>query len=282
MWETLLVLHLIGLVGYTLLLRKSALSSINKYALAALMETAIFVPSIYFLFTKEVKFDLTMLEYLKLAVACFLVTGLQLAITKSLQLLEASVFTIIYNIRLFGTTVLGFLLLGERPKALQMLGGVIIFSSVLILNLHKNKRYKSKPVLYGMASMVFISMLATLEKNIILTIGFPTYIFQVGLVATVILWVIAFKKGVKLREIKSHIDKKFILLLLFRPLSGWSFILAFKQGSLAVTNYVSGMSVPLIVIFGILFLNERDRIKEKVMALVIALLGLTLILISKL
>ena len=45
-WATLLALHLVGLVGYTLLLRKSALSEIKKYALAALMQTNINVQAL--------------------------------------------------------------------------------------------------------------------------------------------------------------------------------------------------------------------------------------------
>jgi hypothetical protein len=53
-------------------------------------------------------------------------------------------------------------------------------------------------------------------------------------------------------------------------------------GPVAVSSYVSSLSVVLLVIFGMLFLGEKDYFKAKVAAAVSALAGLTLILIERL
>ena len=281
-WATLLALHLVGLVGYTLLLRKSALSEINKYALAALMQTAVFLPSLFFLLSGRVRFDLSATEWFTLASAGVLVVGLHLTAIRALQHLEASVFTIIYNSRLLFTTIFGYVFLNEIPPNMQIVGGVIIFASILMLNLHKNKQYLSKPVWYGLLASLWLSGYATLEKHIVVTIGFETYITLAGFLGALLLWLLAFKMGARLKQIKTHIDRQFAALLVLRPLSAWSFVLSFKYGSLAVANYVSGMSVPLIVVFGIVFLGEKGKIKKKILALTLAVIGLTVILISKL
>lgn len=282
MWTVLLSMHLVGLVGYTILLRKSALSTINKYALAAIMQTVIFMPAILFLFFSDVRFNFTAPEWIGLVASGFMLVGLHLTAIKALTQLEASVFTILYNLRLFVTTILGYLFLNELPKKLQIIGGLTIFISILMLNLHKDKKYKSAPILYGLLATVWFSFHAVLEKHNVTTVGFESYMLVSGSIAASLLWIIVVMKGVTYKHIRKHIDKSFVALMIFRPLSAWAYTYALLYGSLAVVNYVSGLSVALIVMFGIIFLGEREQIKQKIAAVAVALIGLTLILISKL
>ncbi len=281
-WVSLLTLHLIGLVGYTLLLRKSALSSINKYFLAAAMQTAIFIPSIVFLVLGEVDFDLELVQWVRIVISAFLIVGLHLTAIKALSLLDASLFSIIYNLRLFFVTILGYLFLGELPPAAQIIGGIIIFSSILLLNLHKDNTYKSSPILWGLLATIWLSVHATLEKYNILDIGFETYMFITMLLGSVFLWLLVAQKKVNLQKNKGYINRQFALLLVLRPLSAWSITYALLYGSLAVASYVSGMSVVFIVIAGIIFLHEREHMRQKILATAVGVIGLTVILVSKL
>src|SRR6266702_2819537 len=144
----LLGCHLIGLVGYTLLLRKSAVGNINKLLLAALMQTGVFLPVLVLLLLgSPLKINFSGAQWVSLATSSLLLVGVNLTTIKALEHLEASVFTIIYNLRLFFTTILGFIFLHELPSALQVSGGIVIFASILLLNLHKNRRYASTPIL---------------------------------------------------------------------------------------------------------------------------------------
>lgn len=281
-WISLLTLHLIGLVGYTLLLRKSALSSINKYFLAAAMQTAIFIPSIIYLLLGKVDFDLELMQWVRICLSAFLIVGLHLTAIKALTLLDASLFSIIYNLRLFFVTILGYVFLGELPPIAQIIGGVIIFSSILLLNLHKDSTYKSSPILWGLLATVWLSVHATLEKYNILDVGFETYMFITMLLGSVLLWLLVLHKGVSLQKNKEYINREFAVLLFLRPLSAWSITYALLYGSLAVASYVSGLSVVFIVVAGIIFLKERDSIRQKILATVVGVLGLTVILASKL
>jgi drug/metabolite transporter (DMT)-like permease len=280
-WFLLLSMHLLGLVGYTLLLRKSALATTNKYALAAMMQTFIFLPSLVFLFMGKVNFRLGLNEYIYLVGSSFMISGLHITTIKALQNTEASIFTIIYNLRLLLTTILGFVFLNERPPLLQIVGGMIIFASILLLNIHRNKAYKNAVFSYAIIATLWMSFHAVLEKYNVVHAGFESYMFIGGVGASCMLWAIAFRNGARIKTIGSHLDKGSLLLFLFRFMSAWAYVYALKLGSLAVTNYVSGMSVALIVLFGVLFLKERNYIRQKIFAVSVAFVGLTIILISR-
>ena len=72
-------------------------------------------------------------------------------------------------------------------------------------------------------------------------------------------------------------------LMVLRSISGYAFILAFAAGALlSVANYISAMSVIVMVVLGVLLLGERDYIWRKAAATTVAVLGLTIILFTHL
>lgn len=282
-WILLTLAHLAGLVGYTLLLRKSTLGKLNKLVMSALMMTAMLIPSLLFLALGKVNFVHSPLEWFFLTLAGFTLTGYFILNTYALTFLDASIYTIIFNLRLVGTTILGFLILNELPRPLQMLGGLIIFASIILLNLHKNKQWKSKPVLLGFFTMIWFCFHVVLEKYNLLHINLETYFFFIFFTGTIWSWLFVALKRIKIKnEIVNIKDKKIYWLLITRIISGYTYTYALKFGSLAIINYVSGMSVALIVLFGIYILGEKEKITQKLFAVAVACLGLTLILISKL
>lgn len=282
-WILLLAAHLVGLVGYTLLLRKSALGSLNKLVLAALMQTAIIVPSLVFLALGYVSFTYTPLEWGLVLLGAGMLTGLHITNVWALTHLDASLFTILYNLRLLAVTILGFAFLGELPTVLQMVGGVIILISIALLNLHQGNRWRSVPILIGLSTMLWFSFHAVLEKYNLGLFSIESYIFISSLTATVMLWGIVLLMRIDVWGQLTHIhDRKIYALLATRVLSAYAYMYALLYGSVAVTNYVSGMGVALIVLFGIYLLEERDDMWQKLGAVAVACVGLTCILVGKL
>lgn len=281
-WLLLISAHLVGIVGYTLLLRKSVLGNLDKTLMAALMQTAIFLPSILFLIFGDVSFNHSITEWFFLILGGFMLAGLMVTNVWALSHLEASLFTILYNLRLLMTTILGFIILGELPTPLQMLGGLIILISILMLNLHQNNRWRSKSILIGLFAMLWFSFHAVLEKYNLQRLDFQSYFFTFALIGTVLMWLLVLYKRINIIGQIEHIhDKKIYALLVTRTLSAYGYTYALSYGPLAVTNYVSGMSVALIVLFGIYVLGEKDDMKQKLSAVGVACLGLTLILIGR-
>jgi drug/metabolite transporter (DMT)-like permease len=279
----LVITHLTGLVGYTLLIRKSTFGSLNKLLMSALMQTAVFVPSLIFLSTGRVSFNYTVIQWLFLILGGFMLAGLMVTNVWALTHLDASVFTILYNLRLLVVTILAYMFLGESPPTLQIVGGLIILVSIIFLNLHKGSKWKSRPMLIGLFAMLWFSFHAVLEKYNLQQIPIESYLFIFSAIGTVMIWALILVKKINFTKEIAHIrDKKIYGLLIARVISAYGYVYALKFGSLAVTNYVSGMSVALIVLFGIYILNEREYIKQKLISVLVACLGLTLILFSKL
>lgn len=282
-WILLLAVHLTGLVGYTLLLRKSALGSLNKLVLATLMQTGIFVPSLLFLAFGYVSFTYSPIEWGLILLAASMITGLHITNVWALTHLDASLFTILYNLRLLAVTILGFVFLGELPTTLQMVGGFIILVSIALLNLHRDSRWRSIPILIGLGTMLWFSFLAVLEKYNFGLFPIESYIFIVSLMATIMLWGLVLLMRIDVWGQLTHIhDRKIYALLATRILSAYGYMYAVLYGSVAVTNYVSGMGVALIVLFGIFLLGERDDMWQKLAAVAVACVGLTCILVGKL
>ena len=282
LWAILITMHMFGLVSYTILLRKISNRKLDKIFTATVMSTALWIPSIFYIFTGKVQFDLTFHQWSFLILGSFFVAGLHITNVWALAHLDASMFTILYNLRLLVVTVLGYFILGELPTKLQIVGGIIILSSILMLNLHVDSRWKSKPILIGLFTMLWFSFHATIEKYNISEINIETYIFIFFTLGTLFLWILVFYKRTDVKTQMSLLaDRQIALLLFTRAISAYSYIYALKQGDLAISNYISGMSVVVVVLFGIYYLGERNEKKQKLIATAIALVGMTLIFVSK-
>lgn len=283
LWLSLMGLHLAGLVGYTLLLRRRAVGATDKLVVAALMQTGIFVPVfIVMALGSPVRFGFGLWQWISLVASGFFLAGVHVTAVKALEQLEASVFTLVYTLRLFLTTLLGFLFLQELPTGLQLLGGLVIALSIFALHVGRGRLSLRTPLLFGLLATVWFSVHATIEKFNVTQVGFTNYMFWSGLIAVAILWALAFKNGSTVGSIRAALDRKMAWLVLLRIFSGWGYVLALGFGSLAVTNYVSGLSVVLVVLCGIILLGERENIRQKLIVASLAAVGLSLILLGKL
>jgi len=282
-WLLLVTAHLIGVVSYTLLLRKSALGNLNKLLMAALMLTGNFLPTLVFLALGKVVLPSSPTDWFFLILGGGMLAGLSITNVWALSRLDVSIFTILYNLRLLMTTLLGFLILQELPSILQIIGGLVILLSIFILNLHKDRQWRSPAVLIGVFSMMWFSFHAVLEKYNLQQVDVESYLFIVCFFGMLFLWILVFIKRINIKSQLIHIhDKKIYALVFTRVLSGYAYVYALKYSSLAVLNYVSGMSVALIVLFGIYILGEKENIRQKIVAVAVACIGLTLILLGRL
>lgn len=128
MWLVFLGFHLVGLTGYNLLLRRSLLQKADPLTLATLMQTAIAVPLLFVMVFRPINlaaYDAKTLIYASGAIV--LVIVFNITNVKALQYLEASVYSVLFNLRIIITTILGIVFVGEKLIPLQILGGLLIF-----------------------------------------------------------------------------------------------------------------------------------------------------------
>jgi drug/metabolite transporter (DMT)-like permease len=283
MWILFLLLHLIGLVSYSLILRKSLVLKGDKWTLATVMQTGIAIPMLVALFIAPP--DLSVYNagvILQIIVAALFVLALHFTNVQALQTLEAGTYSILYNLRIIFTTILGVVFLGEDVVWLQILGGIFIFLAVLTVKQKGKKEKTTKGIWWGLAAGLSVSLLNVFDKKLISDVGFLEYSIPAMLLAAVVMWIILLLQGKRIKP-SYFAEPKTISLMFFRAMSAYCFLIAFYLGAiLSVSTYISSLSVVIIVLLGAWLLKERDYLKQKLAATALAVVGLTLILISNL
>ena len=283
MWLLLLSLHLVGFVGYNLLLRRSLKKDIDPWTLATAMATGIALPMLGIMLIYPVDMAVYTPELLLLLGAAVLL-GIALHTTnvRALQHLEAGTYSILFNLRIIFTTVLGVVFLGESIVPLRILGGVLIFLAVLTVKQGGDRGITARGVQWGLAASVVISVLNMTEKHLIGVLGYLSYAAPAMLISAVLMWVVLLARKAPV-DFSIFRDRHVGGLMAFRALSAYGLTLAFFVGGLlSVSTYISSLGVVAIVILGALFLNEKEHLTRKLLAAGVAVLGLTAILIATL
>jgi len=280
LWLALLGVHLAGFVGYNLRLRWSMVKKLDPILLATIMQTGLALPMIPVIFLAPPTLRLfTTGDALLLIGTISLTMALHVTNTKALEHLEASVFSILYNLRLPFTTVLGLLFLDEPLIWLRILGGLLIFSAIFIVQQKGKHSLVLRGMEWGIAAALALSFLNLCEKKLAISGGFLYYFPFGALVTAALMWAyVLIRPGHPPVDFRILIRPDMVQLMAFRAMSGLSFSGALAAGAaISVSNYISGMSVLLMVALGALLLGERDFLHRKIMAVVIAVLGLTAI-----
>jgi len=281
-WGLLLTLHLVGLVGYNLLLRKAVLTHrFHPWVLATLLETGIALPIIVAI--PFLSIDLTRFTAQSIVLSVGVV-GLSMvllfAITKALYSLEASTYSVVYNLRIILATLLAAALLGEFPTQLQLLGGLLIVAAIVIVRQKGSRAVTRRGVLWALLAAAIISIENVIEKQLINDIGVFTGAPVIALATSVVMWAIVVAKRYSVPR-KYLLTKQVIGLMVLRSLAAWGFIFAMAAGALvSIATVVSASGLIIIVLCGIVFLHERDHLRRKILAVVLAAFGTALILIG--
>jgi drug/metabolite transporter (DMT)-like permease len=282
MWLFLLGIHLIGLVGFNLILRQSALK-IDRFTLATIMQTGIALPAIILLFLYPTNFsEFAAADYIYMATVILLTIVLQVTNVKALQYLEASVYAVVYNLRIIITTILGIVFLHEPVFWVRIAGGLLVLVAIFIVRQRGNHVFRTIGLEWGIAAAIALSFLNLFEKLLATSIGFMNYFLPTAIVSAIIMWayLLSSKRQFQWSIIK---QPRMMQLMTLRAMSAYGFSGAIAAGALiSVSNYISGMNVILMVLLGAVLLGETDYLKRKIIATLVAVAGLTLVLIASL
>ena len=283
MWPLFLGIHVIGLTGYNLMLRKSLVAKVDRWTLATIMQTGVALPLLVFAaIVRPHLHGYSAALIVQMVVTAGLVIALHTTNVMALQHLEASVYSILFNLRILFTTVFGILFLNETVIPLQILGGVCIFMAVFALRKHDRKHLTIIGIQWGLIAALTISVLNLSEKSLLNHVSYLSYAVPTLLLSSLVMWAVLLIRGTRLP--KSYLFKRStIALMSLRALSAHGALLALTFGAtLSIYTYVSSLSVVLTVIFGILLLGEKQQLRQKIVATVVAFTGLTIILVANL
>jgi|GEM_PF-808226 len=281
MWLGLLGLHLIGLSGYNLMLRRAVTEELDRWTLATIMQIAITLPMVVAVFLHPLHIHTYNPTISGLVLAdIVLVIGLHWTNVKSLQYLEASVYSVLYNLRILFTTLLGLVFLHEKTLLLEVLGGVLIFLAILLVRQKGRRELTRRGIEWGIMASLIISFLNLTDKTLLNRINYLDYSIPASFLTVAIMLGILFYRGQKL-PLATMKQPRILALMFFRAISAYGFTLAFYYGAqLGVSSYISSLSVIIIVFLGVVWLKERDYLRQKVTAAALAVIGLTCILIG--
>lgn len=281
MWLPLLIAHLAGNTGYNIALRRAASGSkTDGLLLAAVMSTAIAVPAVIGMAVCGIdlsRFGIS--TTLGFIAAATLTVIFHILNASALEHAEASVFALLYNLRVGIVSVLGILYLGEPVQPLRLVGGALVFlAGFLVIG---SVRVGRKGALLSVAAAVVISFVTLLEKWMIGAIGYVDFVFPESTVVAVVLWIIVLLRGILRKEPIERgalLNRETLGLMPLRCASAYGFTLALSLGALlSVSTYISSLSVVTTAVAGIIFLKERDSLGGKIAAGCVALAGVTLI-----
>lgn len=283
MWPIFLAIHLVGLTGYNLLLRRSLLNNVDKWTLATIMQTGVALPILVLAFIHPLHIhDYSQAIIGQIIVTAGLIIALHATNVTALHHLETGIYSILFNLRIVFTTIFGIAFLSERIIPLQIIGGLVIFLAVLALRGKTKKHITQLGLRWGIAAAVVISVLNLSEKSLINHVGYFGYAIPTMLLATIVMWGVLYARNGRIKP-QVIFNKGTLLLMTLRAMSAHGALLALTFGAtLSIYTYVSSLSVVLTVILGILILKEREHLRQKLTATAIAFVGLTLILIANL
>jgi drug/metabolite transporter (DMT)-like permease len=281
-WLGLISMNVVGTAGFDLLLRGSSWQKVDRWLTATILQTGLFLPFLAKEVVSPIHFPhYTPSDYLLLGGAVTALITLQFCNVKALQHLEASVFSVVYNARILFATVLGLVFLSESVGMWSLIGGALIFLAIFIVRQRSAKAIAKQGIIFGLGAALAMSVMNTCEKELIKLVGYEQYIFPMFTVAAIIMWIVVLVRRTE-APFKLLIKPRGILLMALRACAGIGFSYSLVFGPVAVSSYISSLSVVLLVVFGMLFLGERDFIKSKLAATATAIAGLTLILIDSL
>lgn len=230
----------------------------------------------------DLSYDLGGKLYLWLYViaACFLYAGANYSIFAALERMQASRFTIAFSSRMFFTGIIAWIMLGERLLPLQIIGAILLFGGIVIANYNKSsERMNLDGLKYAVLGAVFFGLANVVDRVILQTFELYSYV-SVSFLGTAVVFALLLPKkfiaGRVLLKMKSL--QKIAVLSVLYGFSSVTFFAALQIGeSASQVVSTSLVSVIVTVLFGILFLKERDGLLQKTLGASVAFVGVLLL-----
>lgn len=279
-WQILITISLFANVTQTLLQRtllKDVKSNPAVYLIISNLIAAVFllIPGLFvgFKFANLIPFIPNIL------ISSTLIGTGALFWFKSLKLIEASEFVVLFASRSFWIIIAAVILLGEHFSLIQAFGALLIFLAVYLASWKTKKFRLGKGETYALLGAAFFGLGIISDSIILQKVDSTTYL-PIGFFSTAtFVWITNFKLTPQIiAGFKSSLLPKFTILAFASGLTAFTYLTAYQVGrNAAQIAAINQLSTILIVIAGIIFLKERDRLGKKILAALISFAGVLLI-----
>lgn len=201
-----------------------------------------------------------------------------IAYAKTLQRVEASIFSILFATNAIWVMMMGVILFHEHLNIGQLFGALLIFVSVGLLVERKSKVKLDKGILLGLLTGLLF--------------GFATIAWVwVGKYTDAASWsalsfagpslIVLLANPKAITKMKPFLNKgafaRMSLLGVLFSISAVTLLTAYQSGKATLIAPLQQTSIILTILLAIIFLNERSRLWHKAIAAVVCFLGVLLI-----
>lgn len=193
----------------------------------------------------------------------------------ALKKVDASEFTVLFSTRAIWSVVGAVLILGEAFGLKQIAGTSLIIASVFLVSWKKKSFSLNEGEMLTLAAAAFFGLEFINDTYLLNEVDLFFYLPLIFLLPATFIGAINYKKIARINKIVSLKDVlKLMLLALMFAISATATLTAYTKGhnaaQIAVLNQTSTI---LIVLLGIIFLNERSHMKLKIIGAIISLIG---------
>ncbi len=277
-WIVFVVLYLIATTIYTQMFKVSTKSMKKEGALIILLQA--FAGITAFLFTPfmELNFTSDIHIYITIILVTILYTITDRLNTKVMSGVESSTFNILQQLSTAFMIFAGLIFLKEEFVLLKFLGAIIIIFSNILVFFKKGKFEFNKYVLLGIISNVIYTVALFLNVDTSKAFNMPLYSAITLLVPAIILMIV---ERIKFSDLKEEFSKENRKNIILTGIS-WAIMIltqlrAYQLQSLSIVAPLLALTVMMNVIFGYIFLKEREDLSKKIIAAILVVVGIVLI-----
>ena len=200
-------------------------------------------------------------------------------IFKSLSLIEASEFTILFVSRAFWTILAAILFLGEKFLTKQLIGTLLILFGVVVVSYKKKNFTLNRGSIYALIGAVFLGFAFTNDAFLVGHFDAASYTGIAFILPGLGILAYAPKSILRMKPLfQPNILLKLILLSVVYGTAALTVYMAYQVGhNAAVLGALSQTSTILTVILAVIFLKETSQLWKKVLGAIIAFIGVVLI-----
>lgn len=210
----------------------------------------------------------------------FFATG-HILYAKTLQTVEASVFSVLFATNSVWIMIIGLLLFQEKITLMQIVGSVLIFGSVFFVVKDFGKFSFSKGTGLGLLTGLLFGLALTCYSYV----GRHTDTLSWGAVSFIGIAIVALLfRPTAIKKMKPLLNTsalvRLVLLGVFYAIGSIALLYAYKSGDFSIVSPLRQSGIVMTVLMALLFLpSERNRIGRKIVAAIIASAGVVLILL---
>lgn len=192
------------------------------------------------------------------------------------KLLEASVYSIVINITVIMAFIISLFLYGERLTITKLLGSALILLSTFLVSEIKRSKISAKGLSLAIMTSVMLGIAFSLDKKGAIFFSPETY----NILGWIAPFIVLYFPGIKVEEIKAEFKQfswKIILLAFFNFIGFYLGLKAFILADATKVIPIIQLSTIITVIIGVFFLKEKNHFYKKILAGVIAVVGVFLL-----